>query len=246
MPLVTYNTKADFDAAYSIGAEGDTGHPAGRQGIRLGYNRAVLYAAHEARAAKLVELFAWPTSTKILIVGAGFAWTAEALEVNHGYTAIVTTDTSGWVQAQQDVDETADIDAAITSVGLDPASGEGLSKRNNLIAKGGGSGNRRQHSRSIQDESLSNNGSRNRIRDILGDIDVGISEEVITTLSDAEVLNISDWIDKINPDIDRIHLTTDLLPDANQDPAYNWQSLADWKLLLPGDTLVSLNTWEVL
>jgi hypothetical protein len=172
------------------------------------------------------------------------------LETVYGYTNIVTTDTSGWIQAQQSVDETADLDAAITAVGLNPASGEGLAKRNHLITRGGGSGNRRRHSRPVEDESLSNNGSRNRIRQILGDIEVGISEDVIATLSDAEALNISDWIDKINPGIDRIHLTSELIPaklaSGRQDPAYNWKTLADWKLLLPGDTFVSLNTWEVL
>jgi hypothetical protein len=246
MPLVNYNTKADFDAAYDLGAEGDTGRPAGRPEIRLGYSRAVLWDAHVARAAKLVELFNWPTTTKILIVGAGYAWTAEALETNHGYTNIVTTDTSGYIQTTQDTDETADLDAAITAVGLDPASGEGLAKRGHLIGKGGGSGNRRRHSRPVENEDLSNNGSRNRIRQILGDIEVGISEELISTLSDAEVLDASDRIDKINAGITRIHLTTELQPGKTQDPAYNWKTLSDWKLLLPGDTFVSLNTWQVL
>jgi hypothetical protein len=197
-----------------------------------------------------VNIFAWPTNTIILIVGAGYAWTAEALETNHGYTNIVTTDTSAHVQGTQNTDELTEIDDAITAVGLDPLTGEGLSKRNNIIARGGGPGNRRRHSREVEDESLANNGSRNRIKAILGDIEVGITEDVITTLSDAEVLDIASDVDAINAGIDRIHLTTVLFPEkianGTQDPAFNWKTLADWKLLLPGDTFVSLNTWEVL
>lgn len=241
MPLVSYNTKADFDAAYNVGAEPE-GHPNSRSEIRLNYNRAVMYPYCERRADKLVEIFNWPLNSIILFVGAGFAWTAEALETKYGYTNIITTDTSNWIQSNQNTTEESEIDAAISAVGLDPLSGEGLQVKNKIYTPG----NRRRHSRNIENENLSNNGSRNKIKNILGDIEVGISEEVITTLSDAEVLNISDWISRINNNIIKIHLTTELLPDNNQDPAYNWKTIDDWKLLLPNDTFVSLNTWRVV
>lgn len=244
MPLITYNTKADFDNAYRIGAEPE-GRPNNRPEIKLHYNRAVLFPLHEKRAAKLVEIFNWPTDTNILIVGAGYAWTAEVLETDYGYTNIVTTDTSNWIQSNQDTTEEADIDAAIQAVGLDPATGDGLTKKNRILGRGRGPGNRRRHSRSIQNEALNNNGSRNRIRSVLGDIQVGITEEVITTLTDQEVTTISGWVDNINPNIDRIHLTT-VRQVKGQDEGYNWKTLAEWKLLLPNDTFVSLNSWEVL
>jgi len=245
MPRKTYNSKADFDADYDIGAERD-GRPNTRPQIRLNYNRASILPYCEARAAKLVEIFAWPLTTKILIVGAGYAWTAEILESVYGYTDIVTTDTSPHIQSTQDASEESEIDAAITAVGLDPASGEGLGKKNQFYTPG----NRRRHSRNVKDESLNNNGSRNRIRNILGDLDVAITEDVVATLDDSEVVTAAGWIDSVNAGIDVIHLTAVLQPaklaSGNQDPIFNWKTLADWKLLVPSHTFVSLQTWEVL
>ena len=241
MPRKTYTTQADFDADYNVGAEPD-GHPGTRQKIRVGYVRAGMWPYAVNRAAKLVELFAWPTSTPILVVGAGYAWTAEALETIHGYTNIVTTDTSPHVQATQDQGDESLIDAAITAVGLDPAMGEGLAKKNAIWT----AGPRRRHSRDVKDEDLSNNGSRNRIRNVLGSVDVAISENVATVLDDSEVTQIADWIDNVDSLSQVIHLVTELLPDHNQNPVFNWKSLADWKALVPSHTWVSLNTWEVL
>jgi len=245
MPRKTYNTKADFDADYDIGAEPD-GRPGTRGEVRLNYHRAAMLPYCEKRAAKLVEIFAWPTSTKILMVGVGYAWTAEILETVYGYTNIVTTDTSPYIQSTQDADEAADYDAAITAVGLNPAADEGAAVKSKLVTRQGGVGNRRRHSREVKNESLSNNGSRNRIRQVLGDIEVGITEEVIAVLDDSEFLTVIDWVDKINAGIARIHLTTELQPGTPQNPIFNWKTLADWKALAPSDTFVSLNSWEVL
>jgi hypothetical protein len=245
MPRKAYNNKSDFDADYSIGAEPE-GHPNTRSEIRLNYNRATILPICQNRAEKLVEIFAWPLSTKILIVGAGYAWTAEVLESVYGYTNIVTTDTSVHIQSTQDSSEEAEIDAAISASGLNPASGEGLTKKNGLHTPG----NRRRHSRSVQDESLSNNGSRNRIKNILGDFEVGITEEVIATLDDVEVVTAAGWIDNVNAGLDVIHLTSVIQPaklaSGHQDPIFNWKTLADWKALVPSHTFVSLQTWEVL
>lgn len=245
MPRKTYNTKADWDADYEFGAEPE-GRPAGRAEIRLHYNRATFLPYATYRAKKLVELFAWPLSTNILIVGGGYGWTAEVLENVHGYTNIVTTDTSPHVQGNQDASEESEIDAAIAAAGLDPAIGEGLTKKNQLHTPG----NRRRHSRSVEDELLNNNGSRNRIKNILGSMDVAISEDVVATLDDAEVVQAAGWIDDVDTGLQVIHLTSELdqakLDSGRQDPIFNWKTLADWKLLVPGDTWVSLNTWEVL
>lgn len=249
MPIKTYNTKADFDADYDIDAEWDTGHPATRPGVRLGYARAVMWPAALRRAAFLdgyLQGLGYATNAVVLIVGAGYGWTAEAMETIYGWTRIVTTDTSPYIQSTQDADEQADYDAAITAVGLNPASGEGAVIKGRLNAKQGGAGNRRRHSQTVRDETLRNNGSRNRIKGVHGNIQVGISEEVITLLSDAEIVDLIVDIDAINASIRRIHMTTELLPDHNQDPTFNWKTLAQWKALLPGDTFISLNTWEVL
>lgn len=240
MPLVNFQTKADFDAAYSLRGESRPGP--GRKRVMLNYHRAAMWPFCEKRAAALVNTFGWPTDTNILIVGAGFGWTAEAMETNHGYTNIVSIDSSNWIQSAQDTSEESEIDAAITAVGLEPTSGEGLAIKGQLYSPG----NRRRASRAVENEDLSNNGSRNRVRNILGDISVGISEDVLPALSDSEILDIADRIDRINAGIARIHLVTPLLPGQNQDPAYNWHTLAEYKSLLPSDTFMATGTWEVL
>lgn len=198
------------------------------------------YAQH--RAAKLVELFAWPVDTNILIVGAGYGWTAEVLETVYGYTNIVTTDTSPHVQSTQDTGEEAYVNAAITAVGLDPATGVGATKKAQLYSPGP----RRRHSRDVKNESLSNNGSRNRIRNVLGSVSVAISEDVATVLDDTEVIQVASWISAVDTLTQVIHLVTELQPASNQNPVFNWKTLADWKLLVPLHTWVSLNSWEVL
>lgn len=241
MPVKSFNSKADFDAAYNLNGEPD-GHPSTRPGIRVNYTRAGMMPYAEYTASKLVELFAWPTSRRIMIVGSGYGWVAEVLEQQYGYTSIVCVDTSPYIQSTQDTSEEAEIDAAITAVGLNPNSGEGAQKKAKLFTPG----NRRRHSRAVMNENLSNNGSRNRVKNQLGDIDTGITEEVITTLTNTEVVTLASQIAQVNPAMQVIHLTTERLPNNNQDPSYNWKSLAEWKALVPANTFVSLNTWQVL
>lgn len=241
MPVVPFNTKADFDSEYSIGAE-PGGRPNTRPEVRLNYHRAVILPISTRRAQKLVDIFAWPTNSILLIVGSGFGWTAEALENDHGYTNIISIDSSAWIQSAKNTDESTEVDAAITAAGLDPTTGEGLTLKGKIHTPG----NRRRASRDIEDENLSNNGSRNRVKAILGDIEIGVTESVLSSLSDAEILNISSWIDQTNPGITRVHLVTTAGSGSSQNPAYNWHTLAEYKVLLPSDTFVDVSTWEVL
>jgi len=241
MPLKQYNSKADFDADYDLNGEPE-GHPNTRPGIRLGYCRAVMLPVAQLRAAKLVEIFAWPTSTRIFMIGAGYAWTAEVLEQQYGYSNIVTSDTSPYVQSTQDQTDEAEINAAISAVGLNPASGEGATKKARLYSPG----NRRRHSRSVRNEDLSNGGSRNRIKNVLGGVDVAISEDLILAFSDAEVLQAAGWIDAIDTLDQVIHMVTELGAGANQNPVFNWKTIEGWKALVPSHTFMSLNDWAVV
>lgn len=244
MPRKVYNTKADFDEDYSIGAESGLLRPNNRPEVRLNYNRFVMLPYCTRRAAFLASHFAWPTDTTIVLAGAGFGWTAEMLEVNHGYTNVISIDTSPWVQSQKDTNEEAEIDAAIAAVGLDPANGEGLALKATLNAD---SGNRRRTARDILSEGANNNGSRNRIRQALGglDIQVGITEDVLTVLDDDECVELSNGLHAFSPATAIIHLVS-VRQEQGQNPAYNWKALADWKALLPADTFVAIGSQEVL
>jgi len=238
MPVVEFNTKADFDSVYSIGMEPD-GRPNTRPEVRLQYHRASMFPYSQYRAQKLVELFAWPTATKILIVGSGFGWTAEALETS-GYTNVVGIDTSAWIQTSQDTSEETEINAAITAVGLNVNTGRGSELKGRMYS----TGNRRRSSRAIANEGMQNNGSQNRVRSLLNGVQVGISEDVLPALSDAEIVDLGLRINLVDAGVQVIHLVT--TGGTNQDPRFNWHTLAEYKLLIPSDTFIDLSTWEVL
>ena len=248
MPLKTWDTKADWDAAYSFGAEGDVGHPNTRDEVRLHYHRATKAGANSLdHATRLAAALGWTApGPTILIVGAGFGWTAEALE-GLGFLTVVGTDLSAYIQSNKDGTEDAEIDAEISAVGLDPASGEGLAIKGRLIARGGGVGNRSRASRGVIDEDGKNGGSRGRIKQTLGlsgnqQIEWVVSESLIESLTDAEVVDGSNDMGIIGNNTAHFFYP---LRD-NQQAGFNWKSSEDWKLLIPGDTFVEAGSYRVL
>lgn len=245
MPLKTWDTKADWDAAYRIGAEGDVGHPNTRTEVRLHYHRAT--KGGTLHAAQLFAALGWtPPGPTILIVGAGFGWTAEALETL-GFTAVVGIDISTYIQDNKDGTEDAEIDAEIVAVGLDPASGEGLDIKNRIIARGGGAGNRCRNSKGVLNENGKTGGSRGRIKQALGlsgndRIEWVVSESVLESLTDTEATDASADASAIGNNT--VHFVYTLR--VNQLAGFNWKTLEDWKTLIPGDTFVEAGSYRVL
>jgi hypothetical protein len=216
--------------------------------VRLHYNRASKAGAVALdHATKLAAALGWtPPGLSIGIFGAGFSWTAEALETL-GYLTALGLDVSNYIQSEKDNTEDADIDSAITAVGLDPATGEGLDIKNRVVARGGGVGNRTRATRGVLDESGGNPGSRGRIKQALGlsgndQIEWTLSESVIESLTDGEVLAGSNDLNIIG--INVVHFVHTLR--SNQDAGYNWKTLEDWKTLIPGDTFIEAGTYRVL
>lgn len=249
MPLKTWDTKADWDAAYSFGAEGDIGHPNTRAEVRLHYHRATKGEENaDIHASRLAAALGWtaPGDT-IAIVGAGFSWTAEALEAI-GFLTVIGLDISLYIQAEKNNTEEADFDAEIALVGLDPATGEGLGIKNRLIARGGGAGNRTRAAGGVLDEDGKNGASRGRIKQALGlsgndRIEWVVSESVLESLTDAEALDASNDADIIGNNT--VHFVYPLRASGNH-AGFNWKTLEDWKLLIPGDTFVEAGTYRVL
>ena len=247
MPLKTWDTKADWDAAYSFGAEGDVGHPNTRDEVRLHYNRAVKKDDLADRASALARALSWvaPGPT-IAIIGAGFGWTIEGLDVL-GFTRVVGTDTSAYIQAVKATSEDADVDAAITAVGLNPTTGEGLTIKTRLIGKGGGAGNRTRTAKSLLNESGKTGSSRNNIKSALGlgttdSVDWVVTESVLESLNDTEAGKSAAESNSLGTDV--AHLVYTL--QAGQLAGFNWKTLADWKTLIPGDTFIEAGTYRVL
>jgi SAM-dependent methyltransferase len=203
----------------------------------LHYNRYVLYPEMLRRAQKLIEILGLTLADRILIVGCGFGWTAEAL-AGMGYT-VVGTDVSAYIQGNKTLSEDSDINTAITAVGLSPTSGEGLSHFNRL--KGDGTRTRA----SVLNEDSSTASSRNRVKNILGTPTIAITEDLVTSLTDAECAVLQTNIVKYSGTMRVCHFVTEF---ANSAPPFNFnsKSLEDWKLLFPTAILIADGTFRVL
>ena len=227
--MATAWTKELFDLAYDIGAE-PGGHPNTRQEIRLHYNRYVLYPEMLKRAQFFIAHFGLTAADRVLVVGGGFGWTAEALS-DLGIETICA-DVSAYIQNTKGTSEDSEVAAAITAVGLDPSSGEGMVHFNRLR------GNGVRTRATVLNEDSSNNASRNRVkRAFSSDITLIITEDLVTSLSDAECAQVQGFI--TNYAVQRIcHFVTEF---ANPNPPFNFnsKSLAEWKAVFPTSTIVA-------
>lgn len=244
MPLKDWNLKATWDAAYSSGAEGldsdrDSANP--RAEMRLHYHKAAQEGIAASRAQRLAaELGPAQFNKRVLIIGGGFGWTAEVMLLA-GFTGVIVTDTSVYVQAEQNNTEEAEIRAEITAVGLDPDTGRGAV----LLSRHTRSGNRRPSGITLLDEDVSMAAGRNAIRAAAGgNLQIVVTESVLESLTDAEAQTLSADIQSMQGPQDTYHLV--YTPSVSDDPGYNFQSLAAWKLLIPGDTFIDAQTFEVL
>lgn len=244
MPFKDFNFKQAFDESYDIGAESGE-RPSTRPEIRLGYSRAVLYPLAQTRASGIASVMGWTAPGPTLVVaGAGYGWLAEAFE-ELGFTRVVGFDTSTYIQSTKNTDESADIDAAIQAVGLDPTQGEGLSKRNQLLGPGGP---RAKASRGVLSEDARSNNSRVAIRQALGlsgnqTPDFALTETLLEGLTDVEILDYMTVLANWGPVF--VHYVVTTRP--GQTPGeFNWKTLTEWKALLPTHTFIEAGTYNIL
>lgn len=225
-------TKELFDLAYDLSAEPD-GHPNTRPEIRLHYHRYVMYPEAVRRAQFFKDHFGLTGASSVLIVGCGFGWTAEAL--NGMGVPTIGTDVSPYIQNNKALSEDTDIIAEIAKAGLSSTAGEGLGHFNRL--RGDGVRTRA----SILNENHQNNASRNRVKQAFasGTVTLAISEDVVTSLTDAECAQLRGFI--ANYSVPICHFVTEF---ANPNPpfGFNSKSLADWKAMFPSDTIVTSGT----
>ena len=190
--------KPDFDGAYRtyIDRYFNRDHPEVPQDpnqtgpVILHYHRWFVAPIMQAMWARLAPILNIPPSSNVLIVGAGFGWGVEAFMAETGVTSCVGIEISAYVNAEKDNTEEAEIDAAITAAGLDPASGRGAAikaycydgqPRTNVV---------------VLNENMQTNQSRNAIRSALGNnwpdvviienlVDANTTEAEITQLNNA-------------------------------------------------------------
>lgn len=224
MPVKTWDTKADFDGAYQLIVN--------RDGIRPDLGETLEYGNYERPLIgpgtpndtvtpvwdAILAHFSWPTTTSILIVGAGFGWSMEYL-ISLGYSDVYAQDTSAWIQAEKGNVNPRDGQPNSTAPGR--IHGNGLNN----------AGQRRQLVRETLDREY----------------DVIVSERVMSSLSDAEAAQASGWVhenDILQPGGVVVHIEVD--STGAGDPGYNWHTLDDWKALIPADVWVSSNGARIL
>jgi hypothetical protein len=240
MPLQDWNLKATWDAAYRLHGEMD-GFPASRPQLILGYTRSTLKPLVE-KVAGYFDNYLGPAAynRRFLIVGGGFGWIAEEL-VARGFTNIVVSETSAYVLANMDEPDEQEIADRITAIGLDPASGRG----NELLLRHRSDRNRRLPSIPVLNEDVLTSAGRNALRSALGgQPQIVVSEDVMSSLSDAEAIAFDAACNSFGGQQTTVHGVTTL--QEIQDEGYNWKSLADWKALVPGAIWIDLVSGEVL
>ena len=228
MPLKDWNLKSTYDSAYSIRAERfHGGHPSTRPEIRLSYHRTALLPWCASRAANFKRILNLQPTQNILIVGAGYGWTAECLINEQGIPNILVTDTSAYIQSTKDQSGLSEINDAIRKVGIDPDSPEGIRISTKL--------NTGIRSRiPIINESALTDDSILRIRSLMNPIHLILTEDVLDSLTDLEAIHLSTQLHKLSNNI--VHFILD--GTNSTDRTYNWKTSEEWKLLLPLDSFI--------
>ncbi len=224
MPRKTWGTKADFDDAYSIRLERYTGgHPNTRAELRGNYERRALFSPSIPQLdyvtpewERILAHFGWPTSTSICIIGTGFGWAIEYLN-SVGFADVWGVDNSAYIQGAKDE--------------IDPADGVKRSlvaarvRNENMVVPGD------------VKRFLRNSGHRNGPG---GEepFDVVVTERVLSSLEDSEATFLSGQIRTMNV----VKATGTVLhleepPPREVDLSFNWHTAAEWKALLPNDTI---------
>lgn len=221
--------KALFDQAYESSGE-PGGHPGTRSDIRLHYHRYACYAEAQRRARFYVQHFGLTDASAVLVVGCGFGWTVEALS-GLGVKCI-GTDVSAYVHQHKDTSEDEELAAAIAAAGLSYTHGEGLSHFNRL--RGDGVRTRA----AILNEDHGSTASRERVRQAFAGaaVTLAISEDVLTSLSDAEGAQLRAVMAHYGAPI--CHFVTELA-DPSAPFGFNSKTLAAWQAAFPDDTLVA-------
>lgn len=187
-------TKADYDAAYSFRVERYFGgHPNTRSEVRLNYHEWSMKPILEERWRRttLVLANAITSADRVLVIGAGFGWGVAAIERRSGAT-VVGIDTSPYIQAEKNTDDSVEVAAAIVAVGLNPLTGRGLEMMNNVRTAGP------RAKVQILDEDMASPESRQRIGTALGGGPTWIIPEDIVddAMSDAEITTLASHLDQ--------------------------------------------------
>jgi hypothetical protein len=243
LPLYPLDTKQSWDDLWEKGAEGAWGHPGTRPEVNLNYHRYVILPYDRNKAPKLRAALGWNGNTRLLVYGCGFGWILIALWELGIRQALYGLERSVYVQANKMLNEDDDIRDAIQAVGLGVGTGDGLV----LFTEFRDGGNPRSAmSTRLLNKDLSSKKEINELKSILG----GPGAEVITydgylnTLSDDEVLTLSDQLHDLQPSRVIHHTYTNWTSVG--DIQLNAKTPEEWKMLLPNDTIIENGSFRIV
>ncbi len=250
MPLKTWNTKADFDAAYSDAPFEQDGRPGGTVPIRMGYSRAAWFDYYgKLHPRTFVEVMGWTAGAigwspddRVVVVGCGFGWSVEGFEAL-GLTQVVGCDTSAWVHTVKGDDEAVDVGAALDRAGVPVRDARRVQAHARAVASSGVGPRSRPSRGVVNDDPFTDDQARRRIlASLTGDAGIRpdwvITESVLESLRDAEAVAFADTLRAWGTNL--VHCVWPKDDRFPQDAGYNWHTLAEWRALLGGDVFVSM------
>lgn len=240
----TYDTKADWDDLYEIGAEGAWGHPNTRDEVNLNYHRFVLIDADRKFANRLATLLGWSNTTALMIYHCGFCWIAEILQDENGLQRVVGVQQSTYIQNAKGTNEDADLITAIEKpgVGLSVSEGDGLTLFN-IMRNSGLTRSKRPND--VLDESLDTTTSRNNLKNLLGANYEVLTYQILSSLNDSEVIALGNRLSRATRGrITHLVFTGTDVAICSPTPCFTARSLDRLKTLLPDQGFVDLGTFE--
>jgi hypothetical protein len=238
MAFYTYDTKADWDNLYEIGAEGAWGHPNTRQEVQLNYHRYVVLPQQRSEMTQIKNILGWDRNTRVIVYHCGFGWMMEVLQNELGLASVTGIQQSTYIQTNKNLNEDTDLLAAISSVGIPTNVGDGLT----LFTTFRNGGNPRStKAADVQDEDLSTSASRNRVRDRAGGPGAEIlTYQILSSLEDAEITTLLSRLGSLTNG--RItHFVY-----ANAGGSFNNKTLQEWKNFVGNNTVIDVTTFQVL
>lgn len=232
----TYETKADWDNLWDVGAESAWGHPNTRPEVRLNYNRFVIYPVDRNNMVNIHRVLGWTNTSRVLVYHCGFGWPLEILEGELGVQSAIGVQLSSYIQNSKLLNEDTDLRNAIEGAGLVTNGGDGLTLFN---AFRNGGNPRSTKAIDVMNEDLSTPQSRTTVRTRIG----GPGAEVLTygilsSLEDGEIAALLDRLNRMNA------ARVSHFVYTNAGPPFASRTLSQWKAVVGAHTVIEAGTFN--
>ncbi len=232
-PGINWSDPAFWREMYSLRATGRPGLPSRpmeteeqrRTGCKTFCRKLWMDGFLWPRVTWMVDILELKSSSKIIIIGGAWGWSQEIIEQLIPGIQVATVDTSPLVHLTKDQDEAAWIEADVPAI---------YPGRAAFVAKLHDGGPRSR--RPILDQDVGIAQGRNAAKSAIGltgnnKPDFVISEDVVDSLEDAEVITLDADMRKIGP-------TVHFIAGQTSDPRFNLKTPTEWKALLPEATIL--------